>query len=66
MTLLVIDRETGQVERISSTDVNFDSSIAAAAGAIGISYYDAIDTLYAGGELATCGYVRRLEAKQAG
>jgi hypothetical protein len=59
-TLLVIDRATGEVERIRKTDPNYGASIALAAERAGLTPLEALRFLEAGQELATAGFVRKI------
>lgn len=58
--LEVIDRQTGEVERIPLADGNASVSVATTAERLGISWEEAWATLEAGGSLTTPGFVRRL------
>ena len=59
-TLLVIDRATGETERIPCTDANAIASIANGANSAGLSLSQAVSMLVDGNELVTNGYLRRL------
>lgn len=61
MTLILTDRATGEVERIADTDPNFVESIRWAAESNGMKLATAMEILSDGQELATPGFVRRLE-----
>jgi hypothetical protein len=59
-TLLVIDRATGETERIPLTDGNAVASVASAAESCGLTDWQAWCLLAEGQELGTAGYLRRL------
>lgn len=59
-TLLVIDRATGQTERIDETDPRFMESVKASVLPMGITLNRALDLLQQGETLATAGYLRRI------
>lgn len=59
-TLLVIDRSSGEIERISEHDGNFHASIASAANICGMTLETAMRILDDGQELVTAGFIRRL------
>lgn len=58
--LEVIDRASGEVERISLDDANSAASVAMAAERAGMTRAAAWDVLLSGGTVTTCGFVRRL------
>lgn len=60
-TLLVIDRKTGETERIREGDGNFHASIALAADKSGMSYTAAMAMLESGGDLGTAEFLRRFD-----
>lgn len=59
--LLVIDRATGEVERIKPFDANHQQSIMSAADKMGIEESDAYARLMMGQELVTCGFIRKYD-----
>jgi hypothetical protein len=58
--LEVVDRASGEVERIPLDDRNSADSVAGAANRIGINVSAAWDILLNGCQLTTAGYVRQL------
>lgn len=58
--LEVIDRASGESEKIRLTDGNADASVAKVAEFLGVSLQDAWAALRRGEQLATFGFVRRL------
>lgn len=59
-TLLVIDRATGETERIPLTDGNAYASVTSAAESCGLTDWQAWSLLAEGQQLGTAGFVRRL------
>ena len=58
--LEVIDRQTGEVERIDSSDGNYVASIAQAAERVGRTYDEVLEALERGERVHSTGYIRRL------
>lgn len=58
--LEVVDRASGEVERIRLDDMNSAESVAMAAERNGITTADAWEILISGGHVTTSGFVRRL------
>lgn len=57
--MLVIDRETGETERIPLSDRNADASIAMGAASARMTEETARDVLECGGDIVTPGFIRR-------
>jgi hypothetical protein len=61
-TLIVVDRATGETQRIRGDDPKFSASIRRAARSAGLRYHEAVAVLESGGELMTPGFIRRFSA----
>jgi hypothetical protein len=64
-TLLVINRATGEIEKIPESDPNFRYSVASAALCNDLDLLAALGILDRGQELVTDGFTRRLEKATA-
>ena len=60
--LEIIDRRTGELERIPEDSGNCTASISLAADRMGIDYGTALAILNDGGDLITTGFIRRWQS----